>query len=127
MPFPVGEFPDDEFAFEFEAGDEEEHGEQAVLGPGAEGEVQMEGGRPDREIPQRLVRRGERGELAHPTAIAAATSRIDPPTVSVRRYRVSSVLHGAEPDVWDTGDLSFGAGYGCGTADQTSRHTCRRS
>lgn len=44
------ELADDEFAFQFDARDEEEDGEQAVGGPVADGEVEAEGGYAEVEV-----------------------------------------------------------------------------
>ena len=45
----------DEFAFEFQAGDEEEDRQQPVGGPLAQGQIQMQGTGTDREVLQPLI------------------------------------------------------------------------
>ncbi len=57
----VGEFADDQFALEFEAGDEEEDREQSVLRPRPERQVQVEELRSDLEVAQRGVGVAEGG------------------------------------------------------------------
>ena len=55
------QFADDQFSFEFDAGDQEEDGEQSVCGPVADREVEAECGNAESDVSYLLVDTAPRG------------------------------------------------------------------
>jgi len=53
--------PSHELALQLESGDKEEDGQQPVCGPFLQAQVQQQGGRADREVPEMLVPRPRSG------------------------------------------------------------------
>ncbi len=93
----IAEVAGDEFAFEFEADDEEEHCQQPVCRPDRQRQVQVQCSRADGNLAQRVVRLGPGGVLAQISASAAARSSKIPPTVSLRRIVVMRRASGHDP------------------------------
>ena len=98
-PLRVAQVAGDELALELEPDDEEEDRQQPVRGPGAEGEVEVERGRTDREVAQRLV--------------GAAGGRVDPDQRHHGAEQQQRAADGLLPQ-----DLRDARGLGPGTASQ---------
>ena len=125
-PARVAQVAGDELPLELQAGDEEEDRQQAVGGPGAQGQVQVQRLRADLGVPQRRVagRPGRVGpdQREHGAGRAAGRRRRSP-CAGPRR---SGWSRGQEPRANRRGGAGHGrlrGGVGQDVADQTSRRT----
>ena len=143
---PVGEVAGDELALELDAGDEEEDGEQAVGRPGAEREVEVQGGGPttvSRRVgvavaPRRVGpdERGDRGGKEDRAADGLGAKQVGDvaglaPAAPAEEALAAGVLAGGPGGPGWSGAVlassSCPSGRRWSDADQTSRHTRTRA